>query len=375
MASIKKRPDGVWRARYRDAAGKEYARHFRTKNLARRWLDEVTASVVTGQYVDPKAGKQTFRQYAEQWRAIQPHRPATAELVERHLRRYVYPTIGGLPLASIRQSHLQAMLKGLERDLSPATRAVAWRYVQTIFRAAVRDRCLAKSPCEGVPSPKVNRPRVEPISTAAVHALADAVPERYRALVVLAAGTGLRQGEAFGLTVDRVKFLKRQVVVDRQLVAAKDRVPVFGPPKTESSDRVVPLPAVVADALAAHLKAFPAEPDGLVFTNSEGAPLRRSAFGSTWRRATEAAGADGVVFHSLRHYYASVLIRHGESVKTVQARMGHKSAQETLDTYSHLWPDADDRTREAVDAALLRTPGGLDPGAEGSGAGQRPIGG
>jgi len=72
---------------------------------------------------------------------------------------------------------------------------------------------------------------------------------------------------------------------------------------------------------------------------------------------------EGTRFHDLRHYYASLLIRHGESVKTVQARLGHASAAETLDTYSHLWPDSDDRTREAVDAVLgspadsLRTEG------------------
>jgi len=56
--------------------------------------------------------------------------------------------------------------------------------------------------------------------------------------------------------------------------------------------------------------------------------------------------------HLLRHYYASLLIRYGESVKTVQARLGHATAAETLDTYSHLWPDSDDRTREAVDPQL-----------------------
>jgi len=60
----------------------------------------------------------------------------------------------------------------------------------------------------------------------------------------------------------------------------------------------------------------------------------------------------GYTFHSLRHYYASLLIRHGESVKTLQARLGHASASETLDTYSHLWPDSDDRTRDAIDAVL-----------------------
>jgi len=60
----------------------------------------------------------------------------------------------------------------------------------------------------------------------------------------------------------------------------------------------------------------------------------------------------GTGFHALRHYYASLLIRHGESVKVVQSRLGHASAAETLDTYSHLWPDSEDRTRQAIDAVL-----------------------
>ncbi len=65
-----------------------------------------------------------------------------------------------------------------------------------------------------------------------------------------------------------------------------------------------------------------------------------------------------VGFHELRHFYASLLIRHGEAVNTVQARLGHASAAETLDTRSHVWPDSDDRTREAVDSAFGGTGGG-----------------
>jgi len=61
---------------------------------------------------------------------------------------------------------------------------------------------------------------------------------------------------------------------------------------------------------------------------------------------------EGTGFHALRHFYASLLIRHGESVKTVQARLGHASAVETLNTYSHLWPDSEDRTRTAVDSVF-----------------------
>ena len=74
-----------------------------------------------------------------------------------------------------------------------------------------------------------------------------------------------------------------------------------------------------------------------------------------------AAKLEGFDFHELRHYYASLLIRYGESIKTVQARLGHKSAEETLNTYSHLWPDSDDRSRDAVDAAL-RAESGQDSG-------------
>ena len=60
MANIQKRPNNKWRARYRDLDGKEHARHFDRKIDAQRWIDEVTASLVTGQYVDPRSAKKPF---------------------------------------------------------------------------------------------------------------------------------------------------------------------------------------------------------------------------------------------------------------------------------------------------------------------------
>jgi integrase len=142
--------------------------------------------------------------------------------------------------------------------------------------------------------------------------------------------------------------------VDRQLVTVAGRPPFLAPPKMEASRRTVPLPDVVIAALAAHLQAFPAGDLVLVFTNQAGEPLRRSRFGDTvWRPAVRRAGVPpGTGLHDLRHYYASLLIRHGESVKVVQARLGHASAAETLDTYSHLWPDSEDRTRRAIETVL-----------------------
>ncbi len=354
MASknVAKRPDGRWRARYRDAAGREHARHFARKVDAQRWLDETTASVVTGTYVSPGAGRVTFREYAEGWRSRQVHRAGTLAQVEGHLNRYVYPTLGNRPLDSILPSDVQALVKSLQATLAPATTLVVYRYVGAIFKAAVLDRRIAVTPCVGVALPRVEKRRVVPMPTEDVVALTAALPQRYRAMVTLAAGTGLRQGEVWGLTPDRVDFLRRTARVDRQLVGISGREPTLGPPKTEASYRTVPLPQVVVEALAEHMRVFPPAPGAPIFTGSSGQFLRRSTFGEVWHRACRDAGVSGHTFHSLRHYYASLLIRHGESVKTVQARLGHKSAAETLDTYSHLWPDSDDRTREAVDRVL-----------------------
>ena len=130
------------------------------------------------------------------------------------------------------------------------------------------------------------------------------------------------------------------------------------PPKTPASVRTIPLPDVVLTALMEHLDKYPAGgEDEFVFTNDYGEPIRRTRFSDIWRKAARASQLPkGASFHSLSHYYASLLIRHGESVKTVQARLGHASAAETLDTYSHLWPDSEDRTRDAVDAVLLDVP-------------------
>jgi integrase len=242
----------------------------------------------------------------------------------------------------------------VDRAARPSTVGVVHGVVSGIFRAAMRDKVIAHNPCDGTKLPKATKSRVEPLDTEVVLALAEAVPDRYRALVILAAGSGMRQGECFGLTVDRVDFLRRVVQVDRQLVTVSGRAPFLGPPKTAGSVHAIPLPTVVVDALAAYLAAYPPIEDGLVFVTAAGQPIRRTAFGDVWRAAVRAAGAPtGTGFHELRHYYASLLIRHGESVKVVQARLGHASASETLDTYSHLWPDSDDRTRTAVDSVLF----------------------
>jgi integrase len=150
---------------------------------------------------------------------------------------------------------------------------------------------------------------------------------------VLAAGTGLRQGECFGLSVDRVDFLHHQVRVNRQLLGAKGGVPEFGPPKSKAGFRNVPLPDVVSTVLAEHLARYRRGSSDLIFTSSYGTPLRRNTAGEMWHRAARKAELpEWATFHDLRHFYASLLISRGCSVKTVQRRLGHQSAMEIFVT-------------------------------------------
>jgi integrase len=274
--------------------------------------------------------------------------------VDSHLRKHLLPHFGDRRIGSIRPSEVQGWVKGRSLELAPATVEVLYRYLAAIFRAAVKDRLIADSPCGDVRLPRRERREVVPLTTEQVVALTDVMPDRYRALVTLSAGTGLRQGEAFGVTLGAIDWMRRILRVDQQVVLLPKRGPGLAPPKTTASRRTIPLPQVVVDALAAHLAAFPSGESRLVFTDHRDGPIRRNRFNDgVWQPAVKAAGLPaGTGFHDLRHYYASLLIRRGESVKVVQARLGHASASETLDTYAHSWPDSEDRTRAAVDGVL-----------------------
>jgi integrase len=345
MASIKRRPDGQWRARYRDGSGREHAKHFARRVDAQRWVDEVTAAVVTGQYVDPRAGRVTVREYGLQWAAAQPWRPKTAGRVGSSLKVHVFPTFGDRALATIRPSEVQAWVTRL--PLAPTTARMVYTVLRSLMRAAVQDRLIA-SPGTRIALPALSPRGLLVPSAADVAALSAALPSRFAAVPYVAAGLGLRRGELFGLEVGDVDFLRRSVVVARQL----DEHRMTGPLKTASSYRTLPLPTTVADVLAAHL-AREQRREGAVFLDAGGDPVNRNSFNGTWHAALKRAGVDQLLrLHDLRHAYASALIHAGESVKVVQTRMGHASAVVTLDVYGHMWPDSDDRTRAAVDAYL-----------------------
>jgi integrase len=166
-----------------------------------------------------------------------------------------------------------------------------------------------------------------------------------------AAGTGLRQGELSGLTVDRIDFLRRELRVDRQLWSPRIGRPVFAAPKSKASCRTVALSQVVVEGLAAHLAAFGPGDDGVVFHTMPGTPVSRVLGGDYIRAAVKRAALSSVTWHSLRHHHASTLLSAGVSPALVAERLGH-DIQTLMRTYAHVVRSDDDRVRAVVDEHL-----------------------
>jgi integrase len=194
-----------------------------------------------------------------------------------------------------------------------------------------------------------------------VRALAHAMPDRCKAMVITQAGLGLRIGELLALRVEDINFLRRTVRIEWQ--TSTDGKKLL-PPKTPRSRRTLPLPAVVAETLAAHIAELTPAENGLLFTTKHGLSWRHEYYGTrVFAPAVRRAGLPaGTTTHDLRHHYASVLLAAGESVVAVAERLGHENATLVLTTYGHLLPDSEDRTRRAIDQAWTSDGPGTDGG-------------
>lgn len=343
MASIKRRPDGQWRARYRDEAGKEHARHFDRKVDAQRWLDEVTTSIVTGAYVDPSAGKVTFSAYYADWSARQLWSPGTRRAMDLAAKGV---TFSDVPLKSIKRSHVEQWVKSLSH-LAPGTVKTRFNNVRGVLRAAVSDRVIATDPSEGVTLPRVRRSEAAmqiPTTEQVGRLLGGAQPE-FRGFVALAAFAGLRLGEIAALQPSDINFLGRTLTVSRQVQRETGGGVELRPPKY-GSERTVYLPGDLVTLLSRHVEHHASAK--WMFPGRDGHPWHQNTVGHHWRKVRDAAGLPGLKLHDLRHFYASGLIAAGCDVVTVQRALGHGSATVTLNTYAHLWPTAEDRTRAAA---------------------------
>jgi integrase len=179
------------------------------------------------------------------------------------------------------------------------------------------------------------------------------MPTRYAVLVLLGAGAGLRQGEAFGLALDRVNTIDGMLTVNQQVIVANRR-PVLAPPKTSASVRDVPMADFMQEAIAEHIERFGLGEHDVMCRTPRQTLLRRDYYNrQIWKPAIKAAGlmAD-TTFHHLRHAFASTALAEGMPISEVSRWLGHKSITITVDLYGHLVPEATARARTALDGAF-----------------------
>lgn len=355
MAHIRK-TGARWQARYRDPAGREVAKRFDRKVDAERWLTARAAEMLDGSYIDPAASRVTLTAYAAEWltRMRPTWRATTAAGVENSLATHILPVIGARPLSTIRRSDVEALCAAL--PLAASTVRTVHQHLGQVLAAAQDDGLIVRNPASGARLPKLDAVKPEPVSLETAELVAQALPPWLAVAVPLGIGAGLRQSEATGLTVDRLDFLRRTLRVDRQLVSRHVPSPTLGPPKTAGSHRTIPMADFLLDALADHLRRFPAEGGELVLRSPAGAPLDSDRFGHQWRRACRAAGAPTLRYHALRHTFASTLLSRGVSVKAVAVWLGHANPSITLSTYAHLMPADEAVARSVLDAALNPSP-------------------
>ena len=349
MSSIARRPDGRWRARYRDVHGKEHSQHFVRKVDAQGWLDAVTTAVGTGSYADPRAGRITVGEWSSRWFATKVDLKATTRRTyEGLLRKHVLPVWSSVKLVDVSHEGVAAWVAALTATgLSGSTVRQTHRVFSLVLTLAVRDGRLARNPAERVPLPRAAAGGHVYLSHADVDALAREAGE-YRLAVLFLAYTGTRYGEMAALRVRSLDMLRRRAAIV-EAVADVNGHAEFSTPKNHQR-RAVPIPPFLVEALAAHVDGK--RPDDFVFAAPQGGVLHLRNFRrNTFDPAARAAGLDGVTPHALRHTAASLAIASGANVKVVQTMLGHKSATMTLDLYGHLFPDQLDEVAMAMDAA------------------------
>jgi hypothetical protein len=181
----------------------------------------------------------TLAAWAKEWQRTVVHlRPKTRKVYDVNLRNHVLPALGDHELAKLTPSMLRAWLSDLTakegrggKPIAAGTVAQAYRTLNRVLAAAVDDELIGRNALRGVKPPRIEPEPMRFLTHDQVASLAAAIDARYRALVYLAAYSGLRAGELVALRRPHVDFLRRTVTVVEQ-VQYIDRDYVVAPPKS-----------------------------------------------------------------------------------------------------------------------------------------------
>jgi integrase len=389
VANVRRRapqtPGGVarYRVRYTDPAGKKRSKSFAKAVDAKNFAATVETDKLRGSYIDPNAGKITLAEYLDAWLAAQTFAESSRESTETRVRVHILPRLGERPICSILPSHVQAWIRGLQRDgTSPIYIKVIFANLSAVLNAAVDDDLIRKNPCN---AGTVKLPRLDPSNVQAwepedVMAVEDALPGRYQIMVPLGAQCGLRQGEIFGLGVEHIDFMRGKIHVLRQVKIVRSRQ-VFDLPKGGKTRVIDDVPEDVLMALARHLQRWPAvtvtlpwqKPDGreesvkLVLSTRERTALQRFYVNAhVWKKALREVGIEPDrhnMMHVLRHTFAATLLADGISVDRVASWLGHSDPGFTLRYYAHFVKSQEHQLKNVMRRLYQRPAGIIGPTA------------
>lgn len=245
------------------------------------------------------------------------------------------------------------------RGLSPKSIRTCVGTLVAVMNAAVDADLLPRSPVRGLHLEPAERRARSTLTTQQLYALVDGVPQRFRALVLVAGVLGLRWSDGIALSVGDLDLSQNRVRVARTVQEVGGRVRIVDATKSEASRRTVAAPAALMAELARHLETFRpgADADDLVFVGERGGILRRTFLARVLKPAAARAGLpvgarSGLDFHGLRHVATSLMVAGGEHPRVMQGRLGHSHPGLTIGLYAHVPDEADRAAADRLDELL-----------------------
>ncbi|MFZ2059285.1 MAG: tyrosine-type recombinase/integrase [Acidimicrobiales bacterium] len=278
-----------------------------TKADATRFLAVVEADIARGLYIDPRAGRVTFAEWSDRWLA-RPGQRAASTARDRQALASFHPHLGSVLLIGLTPGLVQEAVDLRSKVAAPATVARDFSALRAVLNAAVNADLIARSPARNIALPRVVHPERSGLSPSELAALVKEVPGHYQALVLVGAVLGLRWGEAVGLRVRDVDFMRHTVTIAQTAEELSGHMRIVPEAKTRSSLRTLAVPGFLMDELARHLQQHRQDvigqyvnPDALIFVGPRGGTLRRRFGERILRPAGKRAGiSTSLTFHSLR---------------------------------------------------------------------------
>jgi integrase len=336
------------------------------KREAQIKLAELIAARNQGSYVErSKTAVADFvRSRVDQWEAAGNISARTAQRYRVSVEHQIAPHLGTKPLQKVTRLDIEAWHTTLRNDgLAPRSIGHAHRVLSMALRDAERDGLVVKNICKVQKAPKV--PDAEMVIVQDVPGFLSklrASAGRWYAPAIVALFTGMRLGEILALRERSVDLDKGVIEVREALEETKAYGVRFKPAKTRAGRRNITLPIVVIEVLRDHRKQLletrlllgqgRLAPDGLLFADIDGRPLRTTSVSPEWGRLADRIGEPEITFHALRHTHASQLIASGVDIVTISKRLGHAKPSVTLSIYAHMFHIDDSKAAAAINAAL-----------------------